>query len=118
MEILLLIGTILFGGYFVISGIMHFVKMKDMKAYAGSKGLPMPGIAVIVSGLMLLLGGIYIIFDIYFMIGGWLIVIFLLSSAFVMHNFWKSEGQARMGEMINFQKNLALAGAMLMLMFM
>lgn len=117
MEILLFIGKILFGGYFVISGIMHFVKMKDMKAYAGSKGLPMPGSAVAVSGLMLLLGGLYIIFDFYFMLGGWLIVAFLLSSAFVMHNFWKVEGQARMGEMINFQKNLALAGAMLMLMF-
>ncbi len=118
MEILLWVGKILFGGYFVMSGIMHFMKMKDMKGYAQSKGLPMPGLSVAISGLMLLLGGVYIIFDFYFMVGGWLIVAFLVLSAFMMHNFWKAEGAAKMGEMVNFQKNLALAGAMLMIMFM
>jgi putative oxidoreductase len=118
MEILLWVGKILFGGYFVMSGLMHFMKMKDMKAYTASKGIPMPGLATAVAGLMLLLGGLYIVFDFYFMIGGWLIISFLVPSAFLMHNFWKAEGAAKMGEMVNFQKNLALAGAMLMIMFM
>lgn len=118
MDILLWVGKILFGGYFVYNGLNHFIQMKNLKGYAAAKGLPMPGFMVIVSGLMLLLGGLYIIFDFYFMIGGWLIVAFLVVSSFAMHAFWKEEGQAKMGEMINFQKNLALAGAMLMLMFM
>lgn len=102
-----------------MSGLMHFIKMKDMKSYAASKGLPMPSLMVAITGLMLLLGGIYIIFDIYFMLGGWLIIAFLVLSAFMMHNFWKAEdANSKMMEMVQFQKNLALAGAMLMIMFM
>mgnify|MGYP005668523699 FL=1 len=118
MEILLWVGKILFGGYFAMMGIMHFMEMKDMKAYTASKGIPLPGLATAVTGLMLLLGGLYIVFDFYFMLGGWLIIGFLVLASFMMHPFWKEEGAVKMADMTNFMKNMALAGAMLVIMFM
>ncbi len=43
---------------------------------------------------------------------------FLLSTAFVMHPFWKeSDPQASMNEMSHFMKDLALAGAALLIAF-
>lgn len=61
MEILLLIGRIIFGAFFVMSGINHFTNLGMISGYAGSKNVPAPGLAVIVSGVMLVLGGLSVI---------------------------------------------------------
>jgi uncharacterized membrane protein YphA (DoxX/SURF4 family) len=59
---------------------------------------------------------LYVALGIYADLGGLLLAIFLLVTAFLMHNFWTiQDPQAKQGEMINFLKNLALAGAALMI---
>lgn len=48
-------------------------------------------------------------------IGGALLVIFLLGTSFGIHNFWTvQDPQAKMGEMTNFLKNMAILGLLLM----
>jgi len=43
------------------------------------------------------------------------IVLFLLPTSFMMHNFWAvQDPMQKMGEMINFTKSMALAGSALM----
>jgi uncharacterized membrane protein YphA (DoxX/SURF4 family) len=43
------------------------------------------------------------------------LLVFLLPVTFIMHNFWSIDDEmARMGEMINFMKNWALTGSLLM----
>ena len=118
MDYVFLLGRILLGGYFIMSGLNHFLHLANMTGYAQSKGLPMPKESVMLSGLMMILGGagillgagVYISWCIY------MLVLFLVVASFKMHQFWKLEGMARMGEEINFKKNLALAGALLMLL--
>ncbi|MFZ8872141.1 MAG: DoxX family protein, partial [Candidatus Nanopelagicaceae bacterium] len=49
-------------------------------------------------------------------LGALLLAIFLVPTAFMMHNFWTiQDPQAKQGEMINFFKNLSLAGAALII---
>jgi uncharacterized membrane protein YphA (DoxX/SURF4 family) len=40
-------------------------------------------------------------------------VLFLVGVSFPMHNFWAETGAARMNDIMNFTKNLVLAGATL-----
>ena len=48
-------------------------------------------------------------------IGVALLVIFLLGVSFGIHNFWTvQDPQAKLGEMTNFLKNMALLGLLLM----
>ena len=48
-------------------------------------------------------------------VGAILLVIFLLGVSFPIHNFWAvQEPQAKMTEMVNFMKNMALLGFVLM----
>ena len=61
MELLFVLGRILFGGFFVISGIRHFQHLPMMASFTGQKGMPAPKLAVIVSGLLILLGGLSIL---------------------------------------------------------
>lgn len=117
METLFLVGQIVLGVYFVMAGIMHGMKLDGMAGYAASKGLPMPKAATAISGLMLLVGGLGVLFRWNLTLSYGLLITFLVVAAFTMHAFWKTnDPMAKMGDSINFQKNLALAAALLMLL--
>jgi uncharacterized membrane protein YphA (DoxX/SURF4 family) len=115
-SILFLLGRILFGGYFLMSGLNHFAHVAMLSGYAQSKGVPAPKLAVIVTGLLLLLGGLSVLFGLYPTIGALALLLFLLPVTFMMHAYWKvQDPQMQMGERMNFVKNLALVGAALLL---
>ena len=72
--------------------------------------------AVIVSGLLLLFGGYTIITGVRVTAGIVALVLFFIPVTFTMHAFWKEERQARMMERVQFMENLAILGAILMLL--
>ena len=116
MDVIILIGRILFGGFFLMSGINHFTKLEAMTGYAKYKKLPAAKLGVLLSGLMLVLGGIYIILGFYTDLGLLLIAIFLVLAAVIFHNFWKeTDATAKQNEMLAFMKDIALAGGALIL---
>ena len=116
MDVLLIIGRVLFSLIFISSGLSHLTKVEAMSGYAQFKKVPAPKVAVIVTGLMIIIGGLYIALGVYADLGGLLLAIFLLATAFMMHNFWTiQDPQAKQNEMISFMKNLALAGAALII---
>jgi len=116
MDIVFVIGRILLGGFFVANGINHFRNLNMMAGYAKSKGTPASTLAVGGTGVLLLLGGLSLVFGFQPLVGAALLVIFLLGVSFKMHNYWTvQDPQAKMGEQVNFMKNMALLGALLML---
>lgn len=118
MEWLLLLGRIVFGGFFVLSALNHFTNLGAMSGYAGSKNVPAPGAAVVLTAVLLLAGGLSVVLGVWPVIGLVLLIVFLVPVAFIMHNFWTiGDPMQRQGEQVNFMKNLALAGAALALMY-
>ncbi len=117
MNTLLLVGRIIFGGYFLMMGMMHFKNYKMMVGYTLSKGVPLPSLAVIVTGIMLSLGGLGIVFGQYIQVSLGIIAIFLLVITPSMHAFWKEEDPAKkMAEMQGFLKNMTMFGASIALL--
>jgi uncharacterized membrane protein YphA (DoxX/SURF4 family) len=116
METVFLIGRILFGGYFISSAINHFMDSETMTEYAESKNVPMPKIAVLGTGALMALGGLGIVLGAFPQLAILLLILFLLPTTVVMHDFWNAEGQEKQMEMINFTKNIALIGALIMLL--
>ena len=107
-EIVFITGRILFGGFFLMSGANHFMKLSAMTQYAQSKGVPSPKLAVMATGLLLMLGGVGFILWRYLLIASLLLIVFLVFVSFIMHRFWKEEDPgAKMVEMTNFMKNMA-----------
>jgi len=116
MSAILVIGRILFGGFFVMSGINHFTKLEAMTGYAKYKKLPTAKLGVLLSGLMLLVGGAYVLLGFYADLGALLLAIFLVLAAVIFHNFWKeTDATAKQNEQLAFLKDFALAGAALVL---
>jgi putative oxidoreductase len=117
MKAPFLIGRLLFGGFFLYNGVNHLRNRKQMAPYAGSKGVPAPEVSVALSGIPLILGGASLLLGVKPKLGALAILGFLAGVSPVMHDFWRAEDpQVRMNEMVNFAKNMALAGGALALM--
>ena len=115
MNSIFTVGQLMFGLYFAWNGLNHFMNLKAMMGYAQSKKVPSPQIAVIGTGLLLLIGGLGVAFNINPKGAAVLLLIFLIPTTFVMHAFWSEhETMAKMIDKVNFGKNLALIGAILM----
>jgi putative oxidoreductase len=114
---ILTLGRIIFGGYLLFNAYNHFSNLTMMSGYAQSKGIPSAKLAVAGSGLLLAIGGLSVILNIVPIVGLAALVLFLLPVTFIMHAFWKvQDPMAKMGEMVNFSKNLALLGAVIILL--
>ena len=61
--------------------------------------------------MLILLGGISVLLGLWGDLGSLLLVVFLLPTALLMHAFWKeTDPMAKQMEMVQFNKDLALAG--------
>jgi uncharacterized membrane protein YphA (DoxX/SURF4 family) len=115
--LLFLLGRLLFGGYFLMMGLNHFAKLEMLTGYAQSRGVPYPKTAVALSGVLLLVGGAGVLLGVYVTFAVLALALFLVPVSFKMHAFWlESDPAARMSEMVNFLKNMALLGGALMLL--
>lgn len=118
MDALLLIGRSLFGLLFIVSGLAgHFGGYEQLKGYTAAKKFPLAGAAVLVSGAGIVAGGIGVAAGIWPDLAALGIAVFLFFTSFFIHNFWvvKGDPMMRLNEMTQFQKDLALLGAALVI---
>lgn len=112
MDFNYIAGRVLFSLIFIGSGFSHFTQLGSMTQYAESSGVPAPKASVVISGIMILAGGLSVLLGVYMEIGTWLLVFFLLAAAFMVHNFWTfDDPMEKQNQQAHFMKNLALAGA-------
>lgn len=117
MEIIFLIARIVLGLYYLFNASNHFFQVKMMAGYAASRGVPAPEASVIVSGMLLFIGEPSILTGYKPSVGIIALVIFFIPATFIMHNFWTvSDQMMKMGEMVNFLKNIALLASAVMLL--
>jgi len=109
-----LIGRVLAGGYFIYSGVKHFVDLPAMSEFAAHKGIPFPTASVVTAGVLLLIGGVSFLFGLVPKLGIIALTLFLVPVTLLMHPFWREHGAARMMDVVNFTKNFGLLGAVLM----
>ena len=119
MNIAFLIGRIILGAYWLMAGLSHFKDLDSMSEYAKAKGTPFPKLAVAGTGVIQLVGGLSMLLGVHTKAGITLLVIFLITVSFQIHSYWKlDDAQMRQADMINFMKNMALVGALLMLLLL
>jgi putative oxidoreductase len=114
VDVVLLLARILFAVVFLASGMGHLTQTEAMAGYAGSKGVPMPKQATLVSGVVLIVGALFVVLGLWGDLGALMLFAFLVPTALVMHQFWKeTDPMMKMTEMVQFNKDISLAGAAL-----
>ena len=109
----ILAGRVLFSLIFVFAGLNHF--SKQTIAFAASQGVPLASIAVPLSGVIAVVGGLSILLGYRAKIGAWLIVLFLTGVA-PLHNFWAvKDPMMAQPQMAMFMKNISMLGGALLI---
>jgi putative oxidoreductase len=109
-----LLGRIFYSAIFIMSGPNHF-KAATI-GYAAAQGVPLASIAVPLSGIIALLGGLSIALGYRAKLGAWLIVLFLVPVTLMLHRFWGvSDPQVAGLQLAMFMKNLSLLGTALII---
>jgi putative oxidoreductase len=109
-----LVGRILLALIFITSGFGKITGFDGTVGYIASKGLPLPQVGAIVAILVELGGGILLAIGYKARWAGLALAIFTLAAALLFHNYWAVEAAQKMGQQINFWKNVSIAGGMLM----
>jgi putative oxidoreductase len=120
VDWLLLLGRIVFAQLFIASGIAaHLQQRRQSTEYARSLGAPAPDLLVPLSGVWIIVAGVMIVLGIWVDLAALMLIAFLLPIAFFMHAFWKvDDPQMRIVQLSQFQKNVALSGASLVLFYL
>lgn len=116
MDVIVLIGRVLFAAIFLASGVAHLTQTRELAGYADSRGVPNSSLLVQLSGVQVLIGGLMVVFGVWMDLGFLILAAFLLPVAVLIHSFWRLDDPQQVNaERAQFMKNLALTGACLAL---
>ena len=106
-------GRFLLSLIFVMSGV-HKIMAWDQTA-TQMEGEGMPAVPLLLVGAIAfeLLGGLSVMLGVKARIGAVALFLFLIPTTLIFHDFWTYEGQEQQMQMINFMKNLAIMGGLL-----
>jgi putative oxidoreductase len=109
-----LIGRLLLASIFIISGWGKITGFGGTAGYIASQGMPMPEVLTVIAIVFELGGGLAIAL-------GWkarwaalALALFLVVITPIFHAFWAVAPDMKMAQLINFQKNVAILGAFIL----
>ena len=112
----ILTGRVLYAGLFILAGVNHFRHHAEMVAQGRALRMPIPELALPATSVVLLLGGMSVLLGVWVHAGTLLLAGFLVASAVMVHRFWGlPDAQVAQQQLVHFSKNLALAGAALLI---
>src|SRR6202171_6462593 len=108
------LGRFFFTLIFLMAGANHF-SAKTI-AFSASQGVPLASIAVPLSGVMAIAGGLSILLGYRAKLGAWLIVLFLIARTLLFYTLWTlQDPMMAQIQMILFMKNVSMLGGALLI---
>ena len=112
-------GRILFVIYFILMGSSHLLNFTEHSALLKRKGEPLPKAATLLTVVMMVGGGLLVLFNWHRTLGAAMLFGIIFPAPFFLHHFWnETESYSRLSEYAHFIKDISLAGAALLLMTM
>lgn len=112
-----LIGRIVLGGLFFISGSQKLMAIDPFAASLVKNGIPdqfAPVLAWLGAGVETI-GGLLIVLGLATSWASLFLVAFTIVAAFIAHRFWQAPSEMRMTQTAHFEKNMMIAGAFCLL---
>lgn len=108
------LGRVLLSLIFVMSGIHKITAWEATATQMESAG--MVAVPLFLTGAIVfeVLGGLSVMLGIQARLGALALVVFLIPTTLIFHDFWRHEGQEQQVQMIQFVKNLAILGGVLL----
>lgn len=114
-DLVLLVSRLFLATLFVLFGWAKITGFSGTVGYMEHVGAPAPMLSAIIAVVMELVVGILIFVGFYTRPLAVVLAIYTIAAGFVGHHFWTETGMEQMENMINFYKNVSIAGGLLAL---
>jgi putative oxidoreductase len=114
-DTLLLLGRLVLASIFISSGFEKLMALDGFAANLASKGVPLAAIFAPLGACVEFFGGLAIALGFASRASALLMIIFVITATAISHRYWEFNGAARMGQVINFEKNLCIIGGFITL---
>lgn len=114
-DALLLLGRVLLGSIFVVSG---YGKVMGVAAFAASlekNGVPYAATLAPIGAGVEFFGGLAIVLGIELRYTALLMIAFVIVATLISHRFWEAADAARRAQTTQFSKNVAIVGGFVLL---
>lgn len=109
----LLVGRILISTIFILAGIGKFLDYNGTAQYMAAKGMTMIPIFLIAAALIEIIAGLAVLLGCKTRWGATLLLLYIIPTTLIFHDFWNQQGAERQMQMIEFLKNHAIMGGLL-----
>ena len=111
-----LVGRILIGIIFLLSGLSKIGGFAGTAGWMASKGLPMAEVLLAITIVIEVGASLMIIAGYQARLGAAVLFLWMIPVTFLFHNYWAMPADQQMIQQIMFMKNLGLMGGMLYIM--
>lgn len=98
---------------FILAGIGKFINYEDTVQYMASKSFTMIPLFLVAAALVEIIGGLSVLFGFKIRWGATLLLLFLIPTSIIFHDFWNLYGAEKQSQMIEFLKNLSIFGGLI-----
>lgn len=111
-----LVGRVLLSPIFIMSGLQKIGGWEQTAGYMASKHMPLVPLFLAAAIVLELCGGLSVLLGYRARLGAAALIVFLVPTTLIFHNFWAYTGQEQQMQMINFMKNMAILGGLFVVM--
>lgn len=110
---ILFLGRLLISSIFLLSGIGKFMNYEATVQYMASKGLLYIPILLVCAALLEIVASLALIFGVKTRWAAAALLLFLIPTTYIFHDFWNESPEQFHLQFINFMKNISIAGGLL-----
>jgi putative oxidoreductase len=111
------LGRLFISAIFIITGVMHILHWHEKAAGLAAKGVPFADFLLVCAVVLMIGGGILLLMGQRLHLAGLALLVFMVPTTLLYHNFWAVPAADYQGQFIQFLKNLAIMGGLLILLF-
>jgi putative oxidoreductase len=113
-AILMIVGRVIFGAFFVIAGLRNFAHFRERKVLSTNYGWPLPAPLLAIGFAVQLAGGLSLILGFWTVAGAPALIVFLIAATPLYHNLFMFQGKERDPHLYLTLVNITLCGGLLL----
>ena len=110
------IGRLCLSGIFLVTGVTHVLNWPEKVLSLAGKGVPVPEFFLACAVILMIGGGILLLTGQRNRLAALALLVFMVPTTLIYHNFWAFPAAEYQSQLIQFLKNLAIIGGLLIVL--